>query len=197
MLRKQGAFVNCAIFKPFHERIYGGQGATGCRLSMLQFCSLQHSLGAGLLQLRADGRLLSGTACQSVLQTLRRSLAAAPPPPPLLPATRPSAQQRALHACASTGGQHPTPSGVLEDQEKDQDLQKQQKQQVDASGRSASSAALGTNGRQGEAQPVCSTTAAFGQVRRWKEQLLHRHYCSCTVCSSPASPHAGTQARPP
>jgi hypothetical protein len=115
--------------------------------------ALKHAtanLGAGLQHVHVDGRSLTGRTCQSVLQSLRRSLAAAPLPPlPPLPLHR-------RQVCASSSSSRSDGSG--EAAATSSPPQQQQHQQHAA-------AALEVNGAAEPPPPPCSTTVAEGQVR--------------------------------
>jgi hypothetical protein len=110
------------------------------------------SLGAGLQHLHVDGRLLTGRTCQSVLQSLRRSLAAAPPPP-LLPLPL---HRRHFYASSSSSSRcHGSGEAAVSGSPSQQHQQNQQQH--------AAAAAL-DDGAAAEPPPPCSTTAAVGQV---------------------------------
>lgn len=157
-------------------------GARRRRLPVLPLCSM-HSLSVGLHQLRADGRLLGGRACQSVLQNLRRSLAAALPPVP--PGLRPAAQQRAVHACASIDEHEPRSEAATNGQ------QEQGQQHAEAAGGGDSGVAGASSVPAGEPQMLCSTTTAVGQVRRCQQQILTNDMRELTWFSPCALMHAG------
>ena len=129
--------------------------------------ALKASLGAGLQHLHVDGRLLTGRTCQSVLQSLRRSLAA-PPPPPL------HLHRRQVYASSSScGSSRGDGSGEAAVSSSPSQQQKQQHQQQHAA------VAATEDGAAAEPPPQCSTTAAVGQVRAGQGWLAGRQ---CMLC---------------